>query len=103
MGLGGQFWCASKRAALPAQSVAIASSHCMNKLVYSSSCATPGGGALASLATSRRHGFGPSAAAAADGSADAPQEVTPLPPVGAGEGSGMEAGSWGLGQREEGR
>ena len=33
----GRFWCAFESAALHAQSVAIASSHCMHKLVYSSS------------------------------------------------------------------
>ena len=32
------FWCAFESAALPAPSVAAASSHCMHKLVYSSFC-----------------------------------------------------------------
>jgi hypothetical protein len=59
-GAAGRFWCAFESAALHAPSVAIASSHCMHKLVYSYF----GTLARASLDTSlfaslsRRRGFG---------------------------------------------
>ena len=53
----GRFWCAFESAALHAQSVAIASSHCMHKLVYSSSGTLASASPDTILFASRR-GFG---------------------------------------------
>ena len=61
-GAAGRFWCAFESAALHAPTVAIASSHCMHKLVYSSgssgTLARAGACLDTSLFASRRRGFG---------------------------------------------